>query len=48
MDDEVADDRDAFLQTAREFPVRTGVFSFGLPAFALLQLINGIVHGGSY
>jgi hypothetical protein len=32
---------------AREFPVRTGIFTVGLPLFALLQLINGIVYGGS-
>ncbi|MFC6720736.1 hypothetical protein ACFQHN_24840 [Natrialbaceae archaeon GCM10025896] len=31
----------------REFPVRTGIFTFGLPLFALLQLVNGIVYGGS-
>lgn len=35
-----------FLRMAREFPVRTGVFTVALPAFALLQLLNGFVHGG--
>ncbi|WP_224449330.1 hypothetical protein [Haloprofundus salilacus] len=38
---------DLFFRMAREFPVRTGIFTFGLPLFALLQLINGIVYGGS-
>jgi len=47
MDDELADDRDAFVRMAREFPVRTVIFTFGLPAFATLQLINGLVHEGS-
>ena len=32
---------------ANEFPVRTGIYTFGLPVFALLQLINGYVHEGS-
>lgn len=36
-----------FFRMAREFPVRTGIFSFGLPVFALLQLVNGIVYDGS-
>ena len=40
-------DVDAFFRMAREFPVRTGIFTLGLPAFALLQLINGIVYDGS-
>jgi hypothetical protein len=37
----------AFVRMAREFPARTLIVTFGLPAFALLQLINGLVHGGS-
>ncbi|WP_224269761.1 hypothetical protein [Haloprofundus salinisoli] len=37
---------DVFFRMAREFPVRTGIFTFGLPLFALLQLINGIVYDG--
>ena len=41
------DDHDTFFQMANEFPVRTGIYSFGLPVFALLQLINGYVHEGS-
>lgn len=40
-------DVDAFFRMAREFPIRTGIFTFGLPVFALLQLLNGLVHGGS-
>ncbi len=32
---------------AADFPIRTGIFTFGLPVFALLQLINGVVHDGS-
>lgn len=47
MTDGVTDDHDAFVQMASEFPVRTGIYTFGLPVFALLQLINGFVHGGS-
>jgi len=27
--------------------VRTGIFSFGIPVFALVQLVNGFVYGGS-
>ena len=38
---------ETFFRMAREFPVRTALFSFGLPAFALLQLINGVVNEGS-
>lgn len=38
---------DTFLRMAREFPARTALFSFGLPAFAFLQLINGVVNEGS-
>jgi hypothetical protein len=47
MTDELLDDTTAFLQMARDFPVRTGIFTFGLPVFALLQFINGYVHQGS-
>ncbi|MFC4449993.1 hypothetical protein [Halorussus aquaticus] len=43
----MSDDQDLFLQMASEFPVRTGIYTFGLPVFALLQLINGFVHEGS-
>ena len=46
MDGEITGDSDAFLQMASEFPVRTGLYTFGLPVFALLQLINGYVHEG--
>lgn len=44
---EGTDDRDAFVRMASDFPVRTGIFTFGLPAFGLLQLINGYLHEGS-
>lgn len=47
MNNGVTDDYDAFCRMASEFPVRTGIFTFGLPVFALLQLINGFVHDGS-
>lgn len=47
MDDGVTDDHNAFVQMASEFPVRTGIYTFGLPVFALLQLINGVVHEGA-
>jgi hypothetical protein len=47
MEERVTESYDAFLQMAREFPVRTGLYTFGLPVFALLQLINGFVHEGS-
>lgn len=47
MDTGVMNDYRAFVRMAREFPVRTGIFTFGLPVFALLQLVNGFVHGGS-
>jgi len=47
MNDTLASEMDAFLRMAREFPIRTSLFTFGLPLFALLQLLNGVVHGGS-
>lgn len=47
MSSEGRDDLDAFFRMAGEFPVRTCIFTFGLPAFALLQLVNGIVYDGS-
>lgn len=40
-------DLDAFLAMAREFPLRTCLFTFALPAFALLQLVNGVVNDGA-
>ena len=40
-------DTDLFFRMAYEFPVRTTIFTFGLPAFGLLQLLNGFVHEGS-
>lgn len=41
------DDLDAFVRMAREFPVRTAIFSFGLPVFACLQVVNGFLSNGS-
>lgn len=46
MDDERTTDLTAFRRMAREFPVRTCIFTFGLPAVALAQLVNGVVHDG--
>ena len=47
MDDNVTTDVDAFFRMVRRFPARTGLFTFSLPVFALFQLVNGLVHGGS-
>ena len=47
MSDRERDGTDMFFRMAREFPGRTGIFTFGLPVFALLQVINGIVYGGA-
>lgn len=47
MNDETLDEFGSFVRMAREFPVRTAIFTFGLPVFALAQLINGYVHGGA-
>lgn len=47
MDTDVTDDYRAFVRMASEFPLRTAIFTFGLPVFALLQLVNGFVHDGS-
>ncbi|MFD1645284.1 hypothetical protein [Haloarchaeobius litoreus] len=47
MDDNLAGEVDTFIRMTREFPIRTGFLTFSLPGFALLQLLNGILHGGS-
>ena len=47
MDNNMAAEMSAFIQMAREFPIRTSLFTFSLPVFALLQLLNGVLHGGS-
>lgn len=47
MDDDTATEMDTFIRMVREFPVRTGLFTFSLPVFALLQLLNGVIHEGS-
>lgn len=46
MVDRTPSDHDVFLEMASEFPVRTGLYTFGLPVFGLLQLVNGFVHDG--
>jgi hypothetical protein len=46
MTEDLPDDGAAFLAMAREFPLRTCLFTFGLPAFALLQLLNGLYYDG--
>ncbi|AQL41278.1 hypothetical protein BV210_00480 [Halorientalis sp. IM1011] len=46
MTDDFSDDTAAFLSMAREFPIRTCLFTVGLPAFALLQIINGLFNDG--
>ncbi|RXK49117.1 hypothetical protein [Halorientalis pallida] len=46
MTEDLSDDRDAFLAMARAFPLRTCLFTLGLPAFALLQVSGGLLTGG--
>lgn len=36
-----------FYGMARALPARTALFTFGPPAFWLLQLVNGYLNGGS-
>lgn len=38
---------EAFTAMAREFPIRTGIYAFGLPLFAALQLLNAALFDGS-
>lgn len=40
-------DRSAFLRMARDYPYRTGLYTVGLPLLGVLQLLNGLVNGGS-
>lgn len=47
MDHERTTEKRLFIEMARDFPVRTGIFTFGPPVFALLQMVNGIVHEGA-
>lgn len=47
MHDNVSNDIDVFLRMAREFPIRTSVFTFVPLLFALLQFANTYVNGGS-
>lgn len=42
-----ATELEAFVKMAREFPVRTGIYSFGLPVFAALQIVNALLFDGS-
>lgn len=46
--DGVMDETKLFVRMARELPIRTLIFSFGLPMFALLQLVNGYLNGGAF
>lgn len=46
LTDDVAE-FEIFLEMAREFPVRTGIFTFGLPVFAALQAVNTLFSDGS-
>ena len=46
--DDVANDVRALGRMVREWPVQTLIFTFGLPLFACLQLLNVAVHGGSF
>lgn len=46
MRDPATTEFDAFVQMAREFPLRTGIYTFALPVFAFLQFVNGIVNDG--
>lgn len=41
------DDLTLFVRMAQSFPVRTLIFSFGLPLFALCQLAIAYLHDGS-
>lgn len=36
-----------FSEMARDLPARTALFTFGPPAFGVLQLANGYLNGGS-
>jgi len=47
MDTDTILDTTDFVRMARDFPLRTGLFTFSLPAFAAFQLFNGFVNGGS-
>lgn len=38
---------DLFVRMARSYPVRTLIFTFGLPLFGLAQLVSGIVTGSA-
>jgi len=37
----------AFVEMARAFPIRTGVFTLAPLLFAVSQTLNTYVHGGS-
>jgi hypothetical protein len=45
--DGVMDETRLFVRMARELPIRTVIFSFGLPLFAMLQLVNGYLNDGA-
>jgi len=46
--DDVANDVRALGRMVREWPVQTLIFTFGLPLFVCLQVLNVSVHGGSF
>lgn len=46
MTEDLPDERAAFLAMVRAFPLRTCLFTFGLPAFALLQVSSGLFNDG--
>jgi len=41
------DEKDAFVQMAQDFPLRTCLFTFALPLVALGQLIHGLLTDGA-
>lgn len=41
------DSKAAFTEMARTFPIRTGVFTLVPLLFAVSQIVNTYVHGGS-
>lgn len=44
---DLATELDLFVRMARTYPVRTLIFTFGLPLFGLAQLITGVVTGSA-
>jgi hypothetical protein len=46
MTEDLPDERATFLAMARAFPLRTCLFTLGLPAFALRQVSSGLFNDG--